>query len=124
MAKKSDKAMIIRKVKQIDASGQVLGRLASQIVLILRGKDKSTFQPNLDLGDSVEVINVDKIKFSGDKLEQKEIIWHSNYPGGLKRKKMKEVFAKDPGEILRRAVIGMLPKNRLRPGMVKRLIIK
>ena len=115
---------IERQTRQIDATNKPLGRLATEIVMILRGKDKPTFQPNIDGGDFVEVINANKIKFTGKKLEQKELITHSNYPGGLKRKKVKEVMAANPGEVLERAVIGMLPKNKLRDLMIKRLIIK
>lgn len=115
---------IERKTHQIDAKGKVLGRLASEIAVILRGKNKSTFQPHIDSGDFVEVSNCDKIKFTGNKLTQKEYIWHSNYPGGLKRQKVSEVFEKNPFEVLRRAVLGMLPKNKLRDKMIKRLKVK
>lgn len=115
---------IKRTTHQIDATGKPLGRLATEVVLILRGKNKPTFQPNIDGGDLVEIVNADKIKFTGKKLEQKEFITHSNYPGGLKRKKVKEVLAANPGEVLKHAVIGMLPKNKLRNLMIKRLIIK
>jgi len=114
---------IKRQTHQIDANGKSLGRLASEIAMILRGKNKPTFQPNIDGGDFVEIVNADKVKFTGKKLEQREFITHSNYPGGLKRRKVKDV-ASDPGEVLRQAVIGMLPKNKLRDLMIKRLIIK
>jgi len=110
-----------RNTHQIDASGKVAGRLATEIVTLLRGKNKPTFQPHIDEGDFVEVVNCDQMKFTGNKLDQKEYIWHSNYPGGLKRRKVKEVFEKDPGEVLRRAVLGMLPKNKLQSHMIKRL---
>ena len=112
---------IERKTHQIDATDKVLGRLATQIAILLRGKDVATFRPNVDAGANVEVINASKIRFSGKKLEQKEYIWHTNYPGGLKRKKVKDVFAKDPGQVLKTAVMGMLPKNKLRSQMIKRL---
>ena len=115
---------VIRKTHQIDATDRPLGRLATEVVIILRGKNKPTFRPNFDHGDFVEVINCDKIKFTGKKLEQKDYIWHSNYPGGLKRRKVADVFKTDPGEVLKRAVLGMLPKNRLRPEMIKRLKTK
>lgn len=115
---------IERKTHKIDATGRPLGRLATEVAMILRGKNKVTFQPHIDGGDFVEIINPDKIKFTGKKLAQKEFITHSNYPGGLKRKKVRDVFATDPGEVLRRAVVGMLPKNKLRDLMIKRLIIK
>lgn len=115
---------IERQTIQIDATGKAVGRLATEIVIILRGKHKPTFQPHIDGGDFVEVINADKLKFTGKKLDQKEYIWHSNYPGGLKRRKVKEVFEKDPGEVVRRTVMGMLPKNKLRAPMIKRLKVK
>ena len=104
---------IERKTHSIDASDQVLGRLATRIALLLRGKNKVTFRPNVDGGDIVEVTNCSKIKFTGKKLEQKEYIWHTNHPGGLRRKKVKDVFSAKPGEVLKVAVMGMLPKNKL-----------
>lgn len=113
-----------RSTHQIDASGKILGRLATQIALLLRGKNKASFAPHLDEGDVVHVFNADKIKFSGKKLEQKEYIWHSTHPGGLKRRKMKDVFENNPKAVLQKAVFGMLPKNKLRDSMIKRLIIK
>jgi len=115
---------LAKKTHQIDATNIPLGRLATKVAMILRGKNKATFQPHIDDGDFVEIINAHKIKFTGKKLEQKEFISHSNHPGGLKRKKMRDVFATDPGDVLRRAVVGMLPKNKLRDLMIKRLIIK
>lgn len=113
-----------RKTHQIDATGKVLGRLATQIALILRGKNKPTFQPHLDEGDFVEVTNCAKLKITGRKLEQEEYKWHTMHPGGLKRKKVKEVFAADPGEVLKRTVYGMLPDNKLKDRMFKRLTTK
>ena len=115
---------IERKTKQIDATGQSLGRLATEVAMTLSGKTKPTYQPHIDGGDFVEVTNANKIKITGKKLDQKKYIWHSNFPGGLKSKKMGDVFAKNPGEVLKRAVMGMLPKNKLRDAMIKRLIIK
>ncbi|MFA5047556.1 MAG: 50S ribosomal protein L13 [Patescibacteria group bacterium] len=114
---------IDRKTHSIDATDLVLGRLATKIAIILRGKNKATFRPNVDGGDIVEVTNCSKIKFTGKKLEQKEYIWHTTHPGGLKRKKVKDVFSTKPGEVLRVAVMGMLPKNKLRDQMIKRLKI-
>jgi large subunit ribosomal protein L13 len=116
--------IIERKTKNIDATGRPLGRLASEIAMILRGKNKATFDPAKDEGDFVEVTNCSKIKFTGKKLEQKEYKWHTTHPGGLKTKKVKDVFSKNPGEVLRHAVFGMLPKNKLRDQMIKRLIVK
>jgi len=116
--------MITRNTQKIDATGKAVGRLATQIALFLRGKHKAEYVPNVDLGDIVEVSNINKVVFTGKKLEQKKYFHFSGYPGGLKEKKMKEVADKDMGEVLRRAVREMLPDNRLRNGMMKRLIIK
>lgn len=115
---------IERKLHQLDASGLTVGRLATKIAGILRGKNKPEYQPHLDLGDTVEVKNVADMKFTGKKFEQKEYHHFSGYIGGLKTKKMSEVFANDPGEVLKKAVRDMLPPTKLRPGMLKRLIIK
>jgi large subunit ribosomal protein L13 len=115
---------LVRQLHKIDATDQTLGRLAVKISILLRGKHKVSFEPHKDEGDIVEVINVAKLKFSGKKLEQKKYFSFSGYPGGLKTKNMSEVFAKQPGEVLKRAVREMLPNNRLRSAMIKRLIIK
>ena len=109
----------------IDAAGVSLGRLASRIALLLRGKNKVNFVPHLDQGDSVDIENIDKIKITGDKLNNKIYYRHSQYPGGLKKTKMKDLIAKKGmAEVLRKAVYGMLPNNKLRKVMMKRLIIK
>lgn len=101
-----------------------VGRLGTRIATFLRGKNKPEYQPHLDLGDIVEVMNISQLKFTGQKLAQKQYHHFSGYIGGLKSKNMSDVFAKNPGEILRRAVRDMLPPTRLRTGMLKRLIIK
>lgn len=105
----------------IDAVDKVLGRLATQIALLLRGKHKTTFRPHLDGGDIVIVKNVNQMKFTGRKLSQKIYYRHSGYLGGLKAVKLEELIAKRPEEVLRKAVLGMLPKNKLRARMIKRL---
>ncbi|MEK9130455.1 MAG: 50S ribosomal protein L13 [Patescibacteria group bacterium] len=115
---------IDRQTHIFDATNKVLGRLATKIAIILRGKNKPNFTPNLDQGDFVEVGNAGQIKFTGKKLENKEYLHHTGYPGGLKRIKMKEVFKRKPSEVLRKAVFNMLPGNKLRNGMMKRLTIK
>lgn len=115
---------IERKIHKIDASGQALGRLASSIANILRGKHRPEFQPHLDLGDIVEVVNLNQVKFSGKKMEQKKYFSFTGYIGGLKEKKMKDVWAKRPDEVLRRAVKKMLAPTRLRDDLMKRLIIR
>jgi len=114
----------IRKLHKIDANGKILGRLASRIALILRGKTKPDFTPNLDLGDIVEVTNIKLLKFSGKKIEQKKYYKYSGYPSGLKTTKLKTLLNNNPKEILRHAVKQMLPDNKLRNGLLKRLIIK
>lgn len=115
-----------RESKTIDATGQSLGRLASEIATLLRGKHKPSFQPHIDAGDSVEVINVDKLVITGNKAEAKVYYRHSEYPGGLKEETFKTRAGKDGGyeAILSDAVYNMLPDNRLRAQMLKRLTFK
>lgn len=115
---------IERKLKKIDATGKTIGRMATSIALALRGKTKPEYQPNLDLGDIVEVSNIAKAKFTGKKLSQREYHHYSGYLGGLKSQKMSAVFDKNPGEVLYKAVREMLPPTKLRNDMLKRLIIK
>jgi len=107
----------------IDAQGQILGRLASEVASILRGKNKPVFTPHVDTGDFVVVINAEKIKLTGKKWDQKMYYRHSGYPGGLKSLSAKEVLEKKPEELIRHAVKGMLPKNRLGRKMLKKLKI-
>jgi large subunit ribosomal protein L13 len=115
---------IDRKIHKIDAAGEAVGRLATKIAGILRGKDQPEFEPHSDMGGVVEVFNISKLKFTGRKLEQKQYHHYSGYLGGLKSKKMGEVYASDPGNVLWRAVRDMLPPIKTRPAMLKRLIIK
>jgi len=112
-----------RKTHTIDAAGKVLGRLASEIVILLRGKQKPDFLPYKDMGDFVVVKNIDKIKLTGKKFEKKIYFRHSGYLGGLKETPLKKIFGVNPGEILKKAVLGMLPKNKLRAKQIKRLKI-
>lgn len=105
----------------IDATGKVLGRLAAEVALLLRGKHKPSFYPHKDEGDFVIVKNVEKMRFTGKKMEKKIYYRHSGYMGGLKTTPLKRIFKKDPGKVLKIAVWGMLPKNRLRAKMIKRL---
>ena len=109
--------------KEFDASGLVLGRLATQIADILRGKGKPSFRPYLSMGDKVVVNNASKIVLTCKKLEQKKYYHHTGYLGHLKTITAKELIVKDPGDILKRAVYGMLPKNKLRDGWMKNLTI-
>ena len=112
---------MVRTVHTIDAKGRVMGRLASEIAMILRGKHKVTFQPHLDEGDIVNVMNVDKIKVTGKKLVQKYYYHHSGQVGGLKETQMKKMLAEKPEVLFRGCVYNMLPKNKLRSAMIKRL---
>ncbi len=116
--------MTKRNLHKIDAAGRSAGRLATEIATLLRGKNKPEYEPYLDNGDIVEVVNVDKLKFTGKKLDQKKYFRYSGYPGGLKETKMSDLFKNNPGDILKRAVRDMLPPTKLRDGMMKRLIIK
>lgn len=117
------KHKIERKVHKIDATDQAPGRLASRIAVLLRGKNKATFVPNVDAGDFVEVENITQMKFTGKKLEKNIYRHYSGYLGGLKTVRMRDVFAKNPGEVLKKAVWNMLPNNRLRKNMMKRIRI-
>lgn len=115
---------IERKLYQLDATDLTVGRLATRVSTLLRGKHKPEYQAHLDLGDIVEIKNISKMKFTGKKLDQKQYHHYSGYLGGLKSKKMGEVFATNPGDVLYRAVRDMLPPTKLRIAMLKRLIIK
>jgi len=105
----------------INAEGKTLGRLASEIAKILKGKHKPIYSPHLDCGDYVIVINAEKIRVTGRKLDQKIYYRHSGYPGGLKSITLREQFAKHPERVIKAAVKGMLPKNRLGRKMLKKL---
>lgn len=105
----------------IDAKDQVLGRLATHISTILQGKDKPTYQPHLDEGDVVVVINAEKFAVTGRKMTDKVYRWHTGYPGGLKERTLKEQVARKPEEVIRKAVERMLPKNRLRVSRMRKL---
>lgn len=110
-----------RKTHTIDATGKILGRLAAEIAVLLRGKNKTGFLFYQDIGDHVIVKNADKIVISGRKIEQKKYYHHTGYPGSLKEIPIRKVFEKNPSEILKKAVLGMLPKNKLRAQQIKRL---
>lgn len=108
----------------IDAKGQSLGRLATKVALLLRGKAKPGFAHHIDGGDVVVVTNFKKVRITGKKMEQKTAYRHSTYLGGLKSRTLKESFIVEPKEILRKAVWGMLPKNKLRSDQIKRLRVE
>jgi len=114
--------IIQRKSITIDAENKSLGRLAAEVAVALRGKNKPTFVPHIDSGDIVVVKNVDKMKFTGNKLDDKKYFHYTGYLGNLKEKSLKEYLAKSgPKEVLRTAVMGMLAKNKLRAKQIKRL---
>ncbi|MBI4215099.1 MAG: 50S ribosomal protein L13 [Parcubacteria group bacterium] len=108
----------------IDAGSDSLGRLASKIAVLLRGKHKVDYMPGVDMGDFVLIENIKNLRLTGKKLAQKDYYSHSQYLGKLKVKKFREVFAKDPLKILRMAVYNMLPKNKLRADIMLRLKTK
>ncbi len=112
---------IQRQTHTIDATNRVLGRLATEMTVLLRGKNKPDFAPNKDIGDFVVVKNIDKLKFTGKKKKQKKYYHHSGYPGGLKEIPFEKLFSRDPEAVLKKTVFGMLPKNKLRDKMIKRL---
>lgn len=118
------KKTITRKQHIIDADGKSLGRIASEIALLLQGKRKTIFERHRDVGDYVIVKNIKHIKFTGSKFQHKRYYHHSGYPGGLKSTPLKELFQKKPGEVLRKAVWNMLPKNSLRKKFIQRLKIE
>lgn len=107
----------------IDAEGVVLGRLASEIARLLTGKHKAIYTPFLDTGDHVIVVNAEKVSLTGKKMQDKELIYHTRFPGGLKRKAYNEVLDQTPERALMKAVWGMLPKSRLGRKMIKKLRI-
>lgn len=112
------------KVKTIDAKDKVLGRLASEVALYLRGKNNPAFERNhIKAGSEVQVFNIDFIKVTGSKLKQKLYRKHTGYASGLKTSTLRKEMDKDSREVLQKAVSGMLPKNKLRPEMLKRLKI-
>ncbi|WP_313135067.1 50S ribosomal protein L13 [Anaerocolumna sp.] len=114
-------ATIERKWYVIDANGHTLGRLSSEVAKILRGKNKPTYTPHVDTGDYVIVVNADKIKVTGKKLDQKIYYNHSDYVGGMRETTLRELNAKKPGEAVKLAVKGMLPKGPLGRQMITKL---
>jgi large subunit ribosomal protein L13 len=107
----------------VDAEAKTLGRLATQIADVLRGKDKPAYTPHVDTGDFVIVVNAEKVRVTGQKLDQKIYYRHSGYPGGLRTRTLREQLARRPEEVLRKAVKGMLPKNKLAAAQLRKLKI-
>ncbi|NLX69686.1 MAG: 50S ribosomal protein L13 [Clostridiales bacterium] len=112
---------VTRKWYVVDASGKPLGRLASEVAKILRGKHKPIYTPHVDTGDFVIVVNAEKVLLTGKKLDQKMYRRHSHYPGGLKETPYRQLMAKKPDFVIYKAVKGMLPKNSLGRKMLKKL---
>ena len=112
---------IERKWYVVDAEGQTLGRLAAEVAKVLRGKNKPEFTPHIDTGDNVIVINAEKIKVTGKKLDQKVYYHHSDYVGGMKETTLREMMAKKPEQVIELALKGMLPKGPLGRTMIKKL---
>ena len=114
---------IERKWYVVDAEGQTLGRLAAEVAKVLRGKNKPEFTPHIDTGDNVIVINAEKIKVTGKKLDQKVYYHHSDYVGGMKETTLREMMAKKPEQVIELAVKGMLPKGPLGRSMYTKLFV-
>ena len=114
-------ATIDRKWYVVDAEGKTLGRLASEVAKVLRGKNKPVFTPHVDTGDYVIIVNAEKVSVTGKKLDQKIYYHHSDYVGGMKETTLREMMAKKPEKVLELAVKGMLPKGPLGRSMIKKL---
>lgn len=112
---------ITREWVLIDADGLVLGRLATEVARILRGKHKPTWTPHMDTGDHVVIINAEKVVMTSDKAEKKQVYSHSGYPGGLKSRTYADLMARKPEEAVRRSIKGMMPHNRLGAAQLKKL---
>ena len=109
---------------KFNADGEILGRLATKVAVVLRGKDSAKFSPNQpDLSRIVTVYNTDKLKFTGNKMEDKTYFWYSGYPGGIRERKLEDMMEKDSREVFKLAVYGMLPKNKLRSKFMRNLKI-
>lgn len=107
----------------IDAEGQTLGRFASRVAIILRGKHKTNFTPHVDCGDNVIIINAEKVKLTGNKLFQKTYVRHTGYPGGQRERSVQEMFARFPERVVEMAVKRMLPKNKLGSELYRNLYV-
>ncbi|HMR01310.1 MAG TPA: 50S ribosomal protein L13 [Candidatus Gracilibacteria bacterium] len=117
------KADLTRKWYLVDAKGQTLGKLATEVANVLRGKNKPTFAPHVDCGDFVVIINAKDVKLTGAKIMQKKYYSHSRYPGGLKEQTAAELLEKHPERVLEKAIRGMIPPNKLRAQIISKLKI-
>lgn len=115
---------IQRDIHTIDAEGKTPGRLATEIARILIGKNKASYEPHIDAGDHVQVVNASKMRLTGNKIDQKQYYRHTEYGSGLRVTSLKSLWSKDPSDVLRRAVSRMLPKNKLRTERMKRFVVK
>lgn len=111
----------VRNVCALDATGIAVGRLASAAAMCLMGKNKADYSPNVGGGDMVEISNVEKMRWTGRKLEQREYMRHTGHPGGLRKTKVSKVFAEKPELVVTKTIYNMLPKNKLRDKMMKRI---
>ena len=121
--KSANKETVERKWYVVDADGQTLGRMCTKIATVLKGKHKPSYTPHVDCGDNVIVINADKVRLTGSKMEQKVYLTYSGYPGGQKSTTAAELMAKKPYAIVEKAIKGMLPKNRLGRAMFRKLYV-
>ena len=119
----ANKATATKEWVLVDAEGQTLGRLASKVAILLRGKHKPNFTPHVDCGDNVIVINSEKINLTGNKWNDKTYIRHTGYPGGQRSLSATEMFGKDPARIVEKSVKGMLPKNKLGADLFRNLTV-
>lgn len=117
----ADEVSALDKWYVIDAAGQVVGRVATKAAAILSGKNRPHYSPYLVSGGHVVILNADKVKLTGRKMDQKAYRWHTRYPGGLRTAPVARVYESKPDRVIREAVLGMLPKNKLRKRLVKRL---
>lgn len=121
--KHANEATVTRNWYVVDGANQTVGRMCAKIASVLRGKNKAYYTPHVDCGDFVIVINAEKVKFTGNKMEEKEYLTYSGYPGGQKGESAKNLLTRRPEVVIERAVKGMLPKNRLGRKMYKKLFV-
>ena len=119
----ANKATVNKEWVLVDAEGQTLGRLASRVAILLRGKHKPNFTPHVDCGDNVVVVNAEKINLTGNKWTEKSYIRHTGYPGGQRSLTATELFGKDPSRLVEKSVKGMLPKNKLGAALFRNLTV-
>lgn len=119
----ANKATVNKEWYVVDAENEIVGRLASKVAKIIRGKNKTNFTPHVDCGDNVIIINAEKIRFTGNKLNEKQYVRHTGYPGGQRISSPEDLLNKHPERILEKAIKGMLPKNRLGRAIFKNLYV-